>query len=101
MKPSLNRFFCIGAGKHKMLFATEKKALNFIRFNRDEFDITGNVSPCRAYYCVLCIGWHVTSLPSDQASLLDIHDRLLLHWLLALATTERVIYIIAFAFKFR
>lgn len=94
MKPTLNRYYCIAAGKHKTLFSSEKKALNFIRFNREEFVLKGATPPYRVYYCVLCIGWHVTSQPDENARILDIHDRWLLHWLVAINAARRVIQLL-------
>ena len=37
MKPK-NRVFCYDCGRPKLLFETEKKALNFIKFNADEIN---------------------------------------------------------------
>ena len=42
-----------------MVFETEKKAQNFMKFNNQNFDNT-EVVPVRAYYCAACGGWHVT-----------------------------------------
>lgn len=42
-----------------MVFETEKKAQNFMKFNNQNFDNT-EVVPVRAYYCSACGGWHVT-----------------------------------------
>lgn len=58
MKPTKNRIFCRECGRAKMLFESEKKAMNFIKFNSEEFD---SKTPNRAYYCEVCGGWHVTS----------------------------------------
>lgn len=64
MKPKKNRIYCNACGGVRMLFPTEKKADNFIRFNADEImDETGK-APVRSYYCSLCGGWHVTSSSS-------------------------------------
>lgn len=41
-----------------MLFEEEKKALNFIKFNSGEYE---DRVPVRAYYCHVCMGWHITS----------------------------------------
>ena len=67
MKPNINRMtYCIGCRRPKMLFDEKKKADNFIRFNKDEiFDENGK-APVRSYYCVFCLGWHVTSNPSIE-----------------------------------
>lgn len=61
MKPTRNRFFCRACGKAKMLFETESRAMNYIKFNRDEVYQAGGHAPVRAYYCNVCMGWHVTS----------------------------------------
>ncbi|MDE7465977.1 MAG: hypothetical protein K2M59_06075 [Muribaculaceae bacterium] len=91
MKPSYNRHYCLGAGKHKMIFETERKALNFIRFNAIEFESRNVSTPNRAYYCILCLGWHITALPHSEARIMDIHDRWLLHWLIAISLSRRII----------
>lgn len=52
-----------------MLFESEKNALNFIKFNADEIREENGKAPERAYYCDVCIGWHVTSMENfDTAS---------------------------------
>ena len=38
MKPTKNNFFCLDSNKTKMRFETEKKALNFIKFNSHEIE---------------------------------------------------------------
>ena len=53
-----NRVMCPDCGKQKMLFETEKKAENFIKWNGDKLDTTHNV--LRAYYCPACCGWHIS-----------------------------------------
>lgn len=60
MKPK-NRFFCSECHRRKLLFESEKKALNFIRFNADEIFKESGRAPNRAYYCDSCGGYHVTS----------------------------------------
>lgn len=57
VKPK-NRVMCPDCGKSKMLFETEKKAENFIKWNGDSLDETHNV--LRAYYCPACCGWHIS-----------------------------------------
>ena len=59
MKPK-NRVFCYDCGRPKLLFETEKKALNFIKFNADEINEESGFKPERAYYCMACGGYHVT-----------------------------------------
>lgn len=58
MKPTKNRVFCNECKRSKMLFESESKALNFLKYNSDDFD---DISPTRVYYCSACFGWHVTS----------------------------------------
>lgn len=65
MKPK-NRIYCRLCGRKKLLFESEKKALNFIKFNSDEiFHETGK-RPTRAYYCEVCGGYHVTSFSQPR-----------------------------------
>ena len=61
MKPNRSRIFCRDAGKSKILFETEKKAENFIRFNAEEIASESGFSPVRTYFCISCGGYHVTS----------------------------------------
>jgi len=58
-KPKSSRVVCPACGRMKMVFETEKKAQNFMKFNNQNFDNT-EVVPVRAYYCAACGGWHVT-----------------------------------------
>ena len=44
-----------------MQFASEKKALNFIKFNSEEIRLEKGYAPTRAYYCEFCCCWHVSS----------------------------------------
>lgn len=62
MKPTKNRVYCPDCGRTKMLFEDEKKALNFIKFNAESMadECHGKV-PTRAYFCMACAGWHLTS----------------------------------------
>lgn len=60
-KPRKNRFFCHDSRKIKMLFSTEKKASNFIKFNSTEIEDEKGNSPERSYFCLACCGWHTTS----------------------------------------
>lgn len=57
MKPK-NRVMCPDCGKPKMLFESEKKAENFIKWNKDSLEEQHNV--LRAYYCPACCGWHIS-----------------------------------------
>ena len=62
MKPTRNRFFCSAIRRPKMLFESQEKADNFIRFNASEMadDENDEYVPIRSYYCTSCGGWHVT-----------------------------------------
>lgn len=55
MKPK-HRIMCPDCGREKILFESESKANNFIKFNSAEI---GN--SLRSYYCPACCGWHVSS----------------------------------------
>ena len=78
MKPIRNRVFCLDCKGTKMLFATEAKANNFIRFNTDEILEETGKAPVRSYYCESCGGWHVTSNPAreyfEKKELIDAFD---------------------------
>lgn len=65
MRPIKNKIFCTDCGRSKMLFETEKKALNFIKFNNEEITDESGFCPQRAYYCLFCDGWHTTSIKVD------------------------------------
>lgn len=52
---------CPYAGKAKILFSSESKALRYITWNAEEITATNGYCPTRAYYCSACGGWHVTS----------------------------------------
>ena len=56
-----NRIYCYECGRSKIVFESEKKALNFIKFNADIIEEENCYRPVRAYYCQCCNGWHVTS----------------------------------------
>jgi len=62
MKPTKNKVFCKDCERTKMLFETEKKAENFIKFNHEEIEAESGYSPIRSYFCIFCGGWHITSL---------------------------------------
>lgn len=66
MKPKNNRIFCIGCHHNKMLFATQAKADNFIKFNSKDIAAHSSKVPSRSYYCSFCCGWHVTSIDDDK-----------------------------------
>lgn len=61
MKPTKNVIFCPDCQRRKMLFESEAKALNFIKFNGEEIEELNGRAPIRAYYCEACAGWHLTS----------------------------------------
>lgn len=61
MSKPKNRIYCYECGRSKLVFESEKKALNFIKFNGDEIEEEKGYRPVRAYYCQCCNGWHVTS----------------------------------------
>lgn len=52
-----NRIMCPDCGRQKMLFESEAKANNFIKFNKDTIE---NGDKLRAYYCSACCGWHIS-----------------------------------------
>lgn len=66
MKPTKNRYFCVDAGRAKMLFKSEGSAKRFMEFNSDDIEEKGGRIPVRAYFCVACGGWHITSQPEDS-----------------------------------
>lgn len=59
MRPK-HRVYCYDCGRPKLLFETEKKALNFIKFNADEIEENSGYKPERVYFCKACGGYHVT-----------------------------------------
>jgi hypothetical protein len=61
MKPTKSKIYCFDCGRHKILFESEKKAETFMKFNNEEIETESGYSPNRAYYCISCNGWHVTS----------------------------------------
>ena len=66
MKPTKNRLFCASSQRIKMLFPTQEKADNFIRFNADNIAEENEFTPVRSYYCPSCGGWHVTHHSNDR-----------------------------------
>lgn len=64
-KPKNNRVMCPDCGRAKMLFESERKASDFIKWNGDDIDTHGG--ELRPYYCPACCGWHITSKPHDAA----------------------------------
>lgn len=61
MKPTKNRVMCPECGRSKMLFESEAKAKNFIKWNGDDIDTNGG--ELRPYYCPACGGYHISSKP--------------------------------------
>ncbi len=61
MKPTRGRVYCKESGKHRLWFENEKKAYLFIKFNSEDIEAESGFAPNRAYYCISCDGWHVTS----------------------------------------
>lgn len=57
MKPK-KRIYCPDCNRPKMLFETERKANDFIKWNGGDIE-TGGES-LRAYYCPSCCGWHIS-----------------------------------------
>lgn len=75
MKPTKNRFYCQSSNRVKMLFDSESKALNFMKFNNNAIIEERGKAPNRAYFCISCNGWHLTSiqtLPKEWKSRSDI-----------------------------
>lgn len=58
MKPTKNRVMCPDCGRQKMLFETERKAQDFIKWNGD--DIWTGGKELRVYYCPSCCGYHIS-----------------------------------------
>ncbi len=72
MKPTKNRIFCPCSQRPKMVFATKKEAISFLKFNANDIKERTGIKPVRAYYCTACGAWHITSKPqsSDQYDLI-------------------------------
>ena len=45
-----------------MLFETQAKADNFIKYNSEGILEENGKAPVRSYYCEMCGGYHVTSV---------------------------------------
>lgn len=76
--PTRNRFFCNAIGRSKMLFKSEKEALMFIAYNKDQFASSKYV-PCRAYKCCCCDGWHLTHLEEVPEERVKREEQILAH----------------------
>lgn len=61
MKPNKSIVYCNNCERRKILFDSEKSAENFMKFNNDEIRLKSGRNPIRSYYCVFCMGWHITS----------------------------------------
>ncbi len=77
MKPTKNRVYCPDSGRQKMLFETEKKAYRFIEFNADEIASENGYAPNRAYFCIACAGWHITSRRQMSADYVPLTERVI------------------------
>ena len=53
-----NRIMCPDCGRAKILFETESKAKNFIKFNGNDIHHDGEL---RVYFCPACGGYHISS----------------------------------------
>lgn len=53
-----NRVMCPECGRAKILFDSESKAKNFIKFNGDNIQHNGEL---RSYFCPACGGYHISS----------------------------------------
>lgn len=56
------RVMCPDCGRAKMLFETEKKALDFLKWNGKDIYVPEG-RELRPYYCPSCCGYHITSKP--------------------------------------
>lgn len=65
MKPTKNIYFCIDCGRSKMLFESKEKAERFLKFNKQKIEKENGSAPQRAYYCMFCLGWHITSIKEE------------------------------------
>ena len=61
-----------------MLFESQSKADNFIRYNYVEITAHSDHTPSRSYYCTFCCGWHITSIQDEATGkLCDLKDEML------------------------
>lgn len=77
MKPTKNQIFCPACRRTKMLFESEQAANRFMEFNAEDIQEENGKAPVRAYYCDMCLGWHLTSLAdfSEESSIKVIEHR--------------------------
>jgi hypothetical protein len=68
MKPKNDKPFCPDCGRPKMLFETERKAQNFIKYNGQDILRDGQtIDQIRVYYCPSCCGYHITTKPFKES----------------------------------
>lgn len=65
MKPTKNWMYCRDSNRKKILFESEKKANNFIKFNAEEIKSQSGYCPTRSYFCITCGGYHTTSKTNE------------------------------------
>lgn len=51
---------CPDCGRQKMLFETEKQALDFLKYNGEDVNPDGS-KEMKVYYCPACCGYHISS----------------------------------------
>lgn len=49
-----------------MLFESQEKAENFLKFNVESIARSSLKVPSRSYYCSFCCGWHITSMDGGE-----------------------------------
>ena len=75
-KPKNCKVYCPALyGRSKMLFQTEEKAKNFIKFNWEQ--LTDKEENLRVYFCDACGGYHITSKPLQENKKYDRTDKLI------------------------
>jgi NMD protein affecting ribosome stability and mRNA decay len=58
------RIMCPDCGRQKMVFESESKANNFIKWNKDSID---HGDELRVYYCDACCAYHITHQKYHQS----------------------------------
>lgn len=92
MKPRNNKPFCPDCGRPKMRFETEKKALNFIKYNGNDILKHGQtIDQIRVYYCPSCCAYHITTKPY-KASYDFNTDRLIKAYKQSTSAAKRIVY---------
>lgn len=56
-----HQVFCLDCEDKKILFSSEAKANNFMKYNNPYMEEHTGKKPVRSYYCECCGGWHLTS----------------------------------------